>query len=173
MAVCLQVLQISLPFGVPIQRDTTCRPIDHRLRARCRRALPPLDPLSLKLRAHPDQQGRSPEDAPGLHKPDRIANSKVSAGGRHGLVQVEGQDEQPEQVPRPVEPRAAGVRDGEVEDGQGDGAEDGVGHDEGLEGAGGELVAELQPVEVADVGAEVGQAVGQGDGHVEADGPPW
>lgn len=63
--------------------------------------------------------------------------------------------------------------DGEVEDGQAESDEDAVGHDQGLDGAQGELVGKVGAVEAADVLAEVGrQGFGQVRRHSESEGPP-
>ncbi|KUI62080.1 hypothetical protein VP1G_11328 [Cytospora mali] len=146
--------------------ETARSPINNRLPIR-RRALPPLDPLGLKLRAHPYEQGRGPEDAPGMHETDSVANGEISAGARNHLMEVESHDEQPEQVPRPVQPWPVDVRDGEVEYGEDDRPQQRIGDDERLDGAGGELMAEVEPVDVADVGAQVREPARHGDRHVE------
>lgn len=97
-----------------------------------------------------------------MHEPNGIANREIRTGRRSRLGEVEGDDGEPQRDAGAVQPGAADVRDGEVQQRQDEGAKERVGDDEGLEGAYLELVREVEPVEIADVGAEVGKVGGRG-----------
>lgn len=145
---------------------TIRRPIHPHLSIPPRPCPSPLDPLSVKLRPHEDKQGQIPDNAPRLHKPHGIANSKIRAGGDKALAHVVQEYTQHEQVASSEQPGPVSVWDGEVEDGQAEGYEDTVGDDEGLDGAQGELLGKVGSVDAADVLAQVGgQRVGQVQRH--------
>lgn len=121
-------------------------------------SLPLLDPLGLKLRPHPDQQGGGPHDAPRLHQADGIADGKIGARRGKRLMEVEDENKGHQGPARGVQPWAVDVGGGKVEDGEKKRAEHGVGQYQWFDAARGDLVRKVKAVTVTDVGAKVGRS---------------